>query len=133
MFKGEYPSEWSQLARSVKDAAGWRCVRCNHAHAPDLGRTLTVHHFDGDKANSAAWNLMALCQACHLSVQARVNPQVPLMFAPSVWAMPYVAGFYNAGRGVPGPLFDAEQWKREYEASGRTWPEWAEKRGTVAK
>ena len=54
----------------------------------------TVHHFDGNKANVAWWNLLALCQRCHLKTQARVDPQVPYMFEHSNWLKPYVAGFY---------------------------------------
>lgn len=27
-----YPIEWPDAARQVKDAAGWRCVRCGHPH-----------------------------------------------------------------------------------------------------
>lgn len=57
-------------------------------------RILTVHHFDGDKANCRWWNLLALCQRCHLKIQARVNPQQPYMFEHSDWFKPYVAGFY---------------------------------------
>lgn len=57
-------------------------------------RVLTVHHFDGNKANDRWWNLLALCQACHLSFQTRVNPEIPWMFEHSEWLRPYVAAFY---------------------------------------
>lgn len=57
-------------------------------------RILTVHHFDGNKANCAWWNLLALCQRCHLTIQCRVNPQQPYMFEHSDWLKSYVAGFY---------------------------------------
>ncbi len=57
-------------------------------------RILTVHHFDGDKANCEWWNLLALCQRCHLTIQSRVNPQQPYMFEHSEWLKPFVAGFY---------------------------------------
>lgn len=123
-IKGDYPKDWPQIAERVKRAAGGKCVRCGFIHSPQLGRTLTVHHFDGDKGNCEPWNLMALCQACHLSVQGRVNPDVPLLTKPSVWSMPYIAGFYLSGRGMPGPLYDLDAWKVEYEASGLKWPDW---------
>ncbi len=54
----------------------------------------TVHHFDGKKDNCVWWNLLALCQRCHLKTQARVDPNVPYMFEHSDWLKPYVAGFY---------------------------------------
>lgn len=47
-------------------------TRCTHPRDGKM-RALTVHHLDGDKANMRWWNLLALCQFCHLSVQARVG------------------------------------------------------------
>lgn len=58
-------------------------------------RILTVHHFDGDKANDAWWNLMSLCQRCHLQIQGKVDPRIPYFFEHSEWAKPYIAGFYG--------------------------------------
>lgn len=40
-------------------------------------RILTVHHLNGDKADRRWWNLLALCQRCHLQVQGKVNPLRP--------------------------------------------------------
>lgn len=58
-------------------------------------RLLTVHHADLNKSNCHWRNLMALCQACHLSVQARVNLDRPwVMVEHSEWAKPYIAAFY---------------------------------------
>lgn len=54
----------------------------------------TVHHLDGNKANCAWWNLLALCQRCHLTIQGKVNPEQPYMLEHSDWFKPYVAGFY---------------------------------------
>lgn len=57
-------------------------------------RILTVHHLTGDKANCEWWNLLPLCQRCHLTVQGNVNPQIPYFLEHSEWFRPYVAGFY---------------------------------------
>jgi hypothetical protein len=57
-------------------------------------RILTVHHLDGDKSNCVWWNLLPLCQRCHLQVQTRVNPQTPYFLEHSDWFKPYVGGFY---------------------------------------
>lgn len=92
--KGEYPADWPEIATRVKAEAGGRCIRCTRAHNPSAGYCLTVHHWDGDKANCRWWNLMALCQRCHLSIQGRVNPAQPFMFEHSTWMKPYAAGFY---------------------------------------
>lgn len=124
--RGAYHAEWREIATEIKKDAGWKCVRCGQAHGPAAdGQCLTVHHFDGDKDNNARWNLIALCQRCHLSVQARVNPESPLLMEPSEWARPYIAGYYEAGHGIPGPTYDLEAWIDKYQDSGRTWPEWA--------
>lgn len=90
----EYPDNWPEIARRVKEEAGWRCIRCKHLHDTPAGYMLTVHHLDMNKANCAWWNLLALCQRCHLSIQARVNPDQPYMFAHSEWFCIYAAGFY---------------------------------------
>ncbi len=57
-------------------------------------RILTVHHLDGNKANCSWWNLLALCQRCHLTVQGSVKPETPWFLEHSEWFKPYVAGFY---------------------------------------
>lgn len=62
---------------------------------------LTVHHLDISPANCAWWNLAALCQRCHLSVQARVVMDRPYMFEHTEWFKPYVAGYYAHLRGLP--------------------------------
>jgi hypothetical protein len=92
---GDYPPEWPDIARATKDAAGWRCVRCGHPHDIDAGYMLTVHHLDMDKANCRWWNLAALCQRCHLTIQARVDLHRPwVMLEHTPWFRPYVAGYY---------------------------------------
>ena len=117
-IRGEYPANWASIALNAKIAAGWRCIRCRHpfdvggGEKPcdglcDMARcrvarivarggrtSLTVHHLDGDKANCRWWNLLALCNSCHLKVQSRVLPERPYLFDHSPWFLPYVAGFY---------------------------------------
>lgn len=57
-------------------------------------RILTTHHFDGRKDNNAWWNLLVLCQRCHLQIQGKVDPDMPYFLKHSEWMKPYVAGFY---------------------------------------
>jgi len=118
-IQGKYPDDWPAIAAAVKDAAGWRCVRCGHLHeSPALRmlcdkmcdparhgrgqlndgkrRVLTVHHLDGNKSNCLWFNLLALCQVCHLHIQAKVNPDRPwLLVEHSEWFKVYAAGFYG--------------------------------------
>lgn len=89
-----YPPDWPEIAKAVKDAAGWCCVRCGAPHSREGWRILTVHHFDGDKANCRWWNLGALCQRCHLAIQGKVKMEQTYLYPHSEWFRPYVAGFY---------------------------------------
>jgi 5-methylcytosine-specific restriction endonuclease McrA len=57
-------------------------------------RILTVHHLDGVKANCRWWNLAALCQRCHLTIQGRVKMERTWPWEHTDWFKPYVAGFY---------------------------------------
>jgi hypothetical protein len=59
-------------------------------------RVLTVHHLDGNKLNCRWWNLAALCQRCHLTIQGRVKLERPYFLEHSEWFKPYVAGYYAA-------------------------------------
>lgn len=106
----DYPDDWSAVATAVKTDAGNRCAACGHPHetptnrvscdelcgheADDRQRILTVHHLDGDKANCRWWNLVPLCQVCHLRVQGRLHPDQGFLCAPPEWLQPYLAGRY---------------------------------------
>ena len=57
-------------------------------------RILTVHHLDGNKANCRWWNLVALCQRCHLQIQGKVQMARVWPWEHSPWFRPYVAGYY---------------------------------------
>ena len=115
---GTYPENWPEISLGVKEEAGWRCVRCRHPDfSPEerseknqcgwricddlcrhgrrvfLKRVLTVHHLDSEKANVRWWNLAALCQVCHLSIQGRVRVHQGYFLPISEWMKPYVGGF----------------------------------------
>lgn len=100
-FSGTYPEDWPAIARRVKDDANWRCVRCGHPHDRETGHVLTVHHLDNNKSNTQWYNLVALCQKCHLKIQAKVIMHRPWILPHSEWFKPYVAGYYAAQRGLP--------------------------------
>lgn len=95
----EYPEDWPAVAQRIKAGAGWRCERCRHPHDRASGHVLTVHHLDGDKRNCADWNLAALCQRCHLSIQARVRMEQDFfgeILAVSEWFKPHLEGYLRA-------------------------------------
>lgn len=87
-----------------------------------IGLNYGVHHFDGDKGNNRWWNLLPLCNSCHLNVQARVVPERAFLFAHSEWAKPYIGGFYAwwfAGADEPRERVVALQ--RFFLAVGQPW------------
>lgn len=57
-------------------------------------RILTVHHLDGVKLNCRWWNLVSLCQRCHLHIQKKVDMLRVFPFEHTDWFKPYVAGWY---------------------------------------
>jgi 5-methylcytosine-specific restriction endonuclease McrA len=82
----EYPANWSEIAATVKQAAGYRCNRCGLKCLPphnsyrhldlSLRRKLSaqVHHLDGNPAQNDQSNLVCLCSGCHLRMH-RHRPQ----------------------------------------------------------
>jgi 5-methylcytosine-specific restriction endonuclease McrA len=117
-IRGTYPSEWPEIAEAAKQRAGYRCERCGHpaegawksnggqgqkpcddlCRHPQDGkqRILTVDHLDGDKSNCAEWNLAALCQVCHLTVQGRMRLEQAWAWEHSPWMLPHVLGMRQA-------------------------------------
>jgi hypothetical protein len=139
VHRGEYPPDWDDIGDRVRAENGNRCIRCGHpqgdkmvtrapcdercSHARDSRlRILTVHHMDGDKANCRWWNLLALCQICHLQIQAKVIPERAYLWEHADWFKPYVAGFYASFYG--GIQITREQAVAELDrwlALGQPW------------
>lgn len=69
-------------------------LRLEGAEVEAEWRILTVHHLDGDKANLSWWNLAALCQRCHLQIQARVVLERVYPHEHTDWFRPHAAGYY---------------------------------------
>lgn len=110
-FRGQYAEDQRAIHDRVREEAGNRCIRCFHPKGDRLSRRvacddrcthprdgklriLTVHHLNGDKSDNRWWNLLALCQSCHLVIQAKVIPERPWLFEHTSWFIPYVCGFY---------------------------------------
>lgn len=86
--RGQYPPEWDERRLEIKRLAGWKCENCKEPHNPDIasGKCLTVHHLDGKKWNCSYENLVALCQVCHLRIQAKYHPSQMWLLTPR-WAI----------------------------------------------
>ena len=92
--RGEYNPDGAEKRRAAREAVGNICNRCRHPHDVASGHVMTTHHWDGNKANDSWYNLLPLCQRCHLTIQGRVNPETPWFLPHSDWLKPYAAGFY---------------------------------------
>ena len=57
-------------------------------------RILTVHHLNGIKWDCRWWNLAALCQRCHLTIQGRVIMERVWVWEHTEWFKPHAAGWY---------------------------------------
>ncbi len=57
-------------------------------------RILTVHHLNGVKHDLRWWNLAALCQRCHLTIQGKVRMERAFHGEHSEWFKPHAAGWY---------------------------------------
>ena len=55
---GQYAPDRDAIHDRVRAEAGGKCIRCGHVDCVVTGHVLTVHHFDGNKANNEWWNLM---------------------------------------------------------------------------
>ena len=98
-----YPEDWAEIANRIKCQANWKCERCKHPNEKSTGHVLTVHHMDGDKTNCSDWNLAALCQRCHLSIQGRVK--MDQMFFTEIldvseWFKPHLVGYLQSIHGT---------------------------------
>lgn len=138
-FTGEYAENRKEIHDAVRAAAGDRCVRCFHPKGDTPServlcdercrhqldgkmRILTVHHLNGRKDDNRWWNTLALCQSCHLSVQARVIPERPWLFSHSPWFVPYVCGFYAwYYGGVEITRDEADATPEKWLAMGQPW------------
>ena len=87
------PVGWPKTPRDIlaDDRGGFRQDRYT---VEARWRILTVHHLTGDKADLRWWNLAALCQRCHLTIQGRVNMMRVYPWPHSEWFKPYAAGWY---------------------------------------
>ncbi len=63
-------------------------------HVEAAWRILTVHHLNGVKHDCRWWNLVSLCQRCHLSIQTRVVMDREYNRPHSEWFKPFAAAYY---------------------------------------
>lgn len=119
-----YPLNWPEIAKEVKDGERWKCERCHHEHDVESRHVLTVHHLDGDKWNCEPWNLAALCQRCHLSVQNRVEMAQDFwedVLPVSDWFRPHLEGYRKSLKRKASRLSRHQSGSRR-RSSGRSLP-----------
>lgn len=115
-----YPDNWKEIANKVKEDAGWCCIRCG---IPDQKRhRLTCHHLDMDPSNCEWFNIPALCQQCHLHIQAKVIMERVWILPHSEWFKPYYLGWVaQTVLGVCLSRAEVEQREAELLKLGQPW------------
>jgi 5-methylcytosine-specific restriction endonuclease McrA len=71
----DYHENWQAIRKSILRRAKNRCELCNAENKKPHWRTgskvvLTVHHINFNKKDNRGINLIALCQRCHLRLDA---------------------------------------------------------------
>jgi len=69
----KYPVNWPEIRQAILERAENKCELCgaeNHQPHPITGSrvVLTIAHIDQNRENNKPWNLLALCQRCHLKI-----------------------------------------------------------------
>jgi hypothetical protein len=91
----------------VRDLDGYDQDVIEHSRTEAQWRILTVHHLNGVKHDCRWWNLAALCQRCHLTIQAKVHLDRPYDRPHTEWFRPHAAGYY-ASEGRAGNLAEPD-------------------------
>lgn len=77
-YQSRYPTNWTEISLSIKNAAGWKCKSCGYqcrrpgegaelTKSEKLKLTLQVHHSNHDPEDNRPENLIPLCTICHLA------------------------------------------------------------------
>ena len=88
-----YPDNWDEIAKGIKDKNHWKCERCGVLHDPLNGYTMTVHHLIPDTFLIDSWNLACLCQRCHLTVQDRIDMDTIYLLKYTNWLSHHLGGY----------------------------------------
>jgi len=69
----EYPDNWKEIRKEILERADNKCELCGAENYKKHWKTgskviLTIAHIDQDKTNNNKYNLLALCQRCHLKI-----------------------------------------------------------------
>lgn len=93
-WRAEHDTDWVHVEHAEAELGRLIHAAWSHIVFEARWRILTVHHLDGNKANCRWWNLVALCQRCHLTIQGKVQMARVWPWEHSEWFRPYVAGYY---------------------------------------
>ena len=84
---GRRGANWEVQARQARQRDGFRCQECGLSEE-ELGRQLDVHHkipYSSFKSNLEAnklENLISVCPACHVKLEAQLRRDLPLFRQP---------------------------------------------------
>ena len=103
----DYPYDWKEIRKEILLRANNRCELCNAENYRPHWKTgskviLTIAHIDQNKQNNKRYNLLALCQRCHLKID-----------------LPYKIKKRSNG------LYDIDEWvKQEKDKKEKNEQEW---------
>jgi len=71
-----YPPNWTEISILIRRLAGDKCELCDVKNRTEHPVTkskvvLTVHHCDFNPANNEVYNLLCLCQRCHVRMDKK--------------------------------------------------------------
>lgn len=62
----EYPFNFNETSRRVREAKNWKCEKCDFvANENGEQKFLHVHHINGERYDSRPENFLVLCLGCH--------------------------------------------------------------------
>jgi hypothetical protein len=112
-WQGGPVSNWFPVVEGYEDKPpAWGCEA--------EYRILTVHHLNGVKHDCRWFNLVSLCQRCHLSIQTRVVMERPYHQEHSEWFKPFAAAYYaNVYLGLEPTIEETQERLEEFLALER--------------
>lgn len=86
----DYPFDWKKISKAVIKKAQNRCELCGTENYKNHWKTgskviLTVHHIDSVKYNCSKYNLIALCQRCHLRLDLEKHLEKRIFINKNYW------------------------------------------------
>lgn len=71
-----YPPTWDEVSLGVKQEAEWKCELCGEPNNKDTWHILTTAHIIPIGRLIKRWNLIAVCQRCHVGTVEKFSQKL---------------------------------------------------------